>query len=231
MASLYSVQIQNDEFHKKIGGGLPAGTIALIKGEHGSGKSVICQRMVYGLLNNGVTVSYISTQLTTTDFIKQMVSLGYNIIRNIISSQLKFFPVYPLISENKERDDYLSRLISSRHIFETEVIFIDSLSSLIKFDIDEKSSIDLMGFFKRISATGKAIVLTATENELDQNTMNEIESAVSLLIETSTKKFGADLKNLMMIKKYNFALSQYAKQTAFRVEPKIGLVVEIAAVA
>jgi flagellar protein FlaH len=160
-----------------------------------------------------------------------MVSLGYNIIRNIISSQLKFFPVYPLISENKERDDYLSRLISSRHIFETEVIFIDSLSSLIKFDIDEKSSIDLMGFFKRISATGKAIVLTATENELDQNTMNEIESAVSLLIETSTKKFGADLKNLMMIKKYNFALSQYAKQTAFRVEPKIGLVVEIAAVA
>ncbi len=231
MASLYSLQIQNDEFHKKLGGGLPAGTIGLLKGDHGSGKSVICQRMVYGLINNDVSVSYISTQLTTTDFIKQMVSLGYNVIRSIISSKLKFFPVYPLISENKERSDYSKKLISSRHIFESEVVFIDSFSSLVRFDIDEKSSIDLMGFFKRIAATGKVIILTALEDELDKKAMNEIESAASLLIETSTKKFGADLKNLMAVKKYNFALGSYAKQTAFRVEPRIGLVVEIAAVA
>jgi flagellar protein FlaH len=231
MASLYSLQIQNDEFHKKLGEGLPAGTIGLIKGDHGSGKSVICQRMVFGLLNNNIPVSYISTQLTTTDFIKQMASLGYNVIRNIISSQLKFFPVYPLISENKERSDYSKRLISSRHIFESEVVFIDSFSSLVRFDINEESSIDLMGFFKRIAATGKVIVLTALEGELDSKTMNEIESAASLLIETLTRKVGTDLKNLMAIKKYNFALRSYSKQTAFRVEPRIGLVVEIATVA
>ncbi len=228
---VFSVQIQNDEFHKKLGGGLPPGTIALIKGDHGSGKSVICQRMVYGLLNNGVKISYVSTQLTTTDFVKQMLSLGYNIVHQIIRGNITFFPVYPLINEIKERSDYSKRLISAKTIFEKDVIFIDSFSSLIKFDINEKAVVDLMGFFKRVVATGKAIVLTAVEDELPREVMEEVESCSSLLIETATKKVGTDLKNIMMIKKYNLAVDKYSKQTAFRVEPKIGLVVEIAAVA
>lgn len=231
MARLYSVQIENDEFHKKLGGGLPAGTIALIKGEHGSGKSIVCQRIVYGLLNNDVSVSYVSTQLTTTDFVKQMVSLGYNIIHHIIADRITFFPVYPLISEIKERGDYSKKLISGKAIFEKDVIVIDSFSSLVKFDINSRAAIDLMGFFKRIAATGKVVILTALDGELSEDVMEEVESAASLLIETSLKKFGADIKNLMTIKKYNFAAQQYSKQTAFRVEPKIGLVVEIAAVA
>ncbi len=228
---VFSVQIHNDEFHKKLGGGLPPGTIALIKGGHGSGKSVICQRMVYGMLNNDVEISYVSTQLTTTDFVKQMLSLGYNIVHSIIKGKLTFFPVYPLINEIKERGDYTRRLISAKSIFEKEVIFIDSFSSLIKFDIDENAVVDLMGFLKRVVATGKAVVLTAVEDELPNPVMNEVESCSSLIIETTTKKVGTDLKNIMLIKKYNFAASQYSKQTAFRVEPKIGLVVEIAAVA
>ncbi len=228
---LYSIRIENDEFHKKLGGGIPAGTIALIVGEHGSGKSVICQRMVYGFLKNGVTVSYISTQLTTTDFVKQMLSLGYNIINDIIKGNLSFFPVYPLISESADRSDYSRRLMSSKVLFDKDVTIIDSLSALLKFDIDPNAAVTLMSFFKRIAGIGKAVILTALKEELPENVMEEIESASSLLIETSVKKFGTDIKNTMIIKKYNFAAQQYSKQTAFRVEPKIGLVVEIAAVA
>ncbi len=228
---LYSIRIENDEFHKKLGGGIPAGTIALVIGEHGSGKSVICQRMVYGFLKNGVTVSYISTQLTTTDFVKQMLSLGYNIINDIIKGNLSFFPVYPLISESADRSDYSKRLMSSKVLFDKDVTIIDSLSALLKFDIDPNAAVTLMSFFKRIAGIGKAIILTALKEELAENVMEEIESASSLLIETSVKKFGTDIKNTMIIKKYNFAAQQYSKQTAFRVEPKIGLVVEIAAVA
>jgi len=231
MPRLFSVHIENDEFHKKIGGGLPAGTICVIKGDHGSGKSVVCQRIVYGLLKNDVKVSYVSTQLTTKDFVKQMFSLGYDVTRDIIAGKLDFFPVYPLINELDERNDYSKRLISGKALFEKDVIVIDSFSSLLKFDISDKAAIDLVGFFKRVAATDKVIVLTVLDKELDEDTLLEIESAASLIIETSTKKFGADLKNMMVIKKYNFALQQYSKQTAFRVEPKLGLVVEIAAVA
>ncbi len=228
---LYSVQIPNDEFHKKLGGGLAKGTLGLITGESGSGKSVICQRIVFGLLRNNVTVSYISTQMTTMDFVKQMSSLGYSVEKEIISGKLKFFPVYPLIIEPRERKDYINKLMSGRTIFESDVIIIDSLTSLIKFDVNPKSVIDLIAFLKRITGTGKCVIATGMKNEIDENSHLELETASTLLIECSLKKFGSDVKNIMTIKKYNLALGQYQKQIAFRVEPKIGLVVEIAAVA
>ncbi len=230
MARIFSVQLANDEFHKKLGGGIPAGTIGLITGEHGSGKSVVCQRITYGLLRNDVSVTYISTQLTTIDFIKQMSSLGYDIARDIIRKKLLFITVYPLLQEPKKRMDYSEKLMNARQLFESDVIIIDCFSSLVKFDIDPNSAIKLMGFFKRISALGKAIILTALD-ELERSVMEEIESTCSFIAETTIKKFGTDLKNMMVIKKFNLAAGQYSKQIAFRVEPKIGLVVEIAAVA
>ncbi len=231
MVNLYSVQIENDEFHKKIGGGIPKGTFGLIVGESGSGKSVVCQRITYGLLKNDVSVSYVSSQLTTVDFIKQMSSLGYGVEKHIISGRLKFFPVYPLISEVKKRERYIERLISGRHIFESNVIIVDSLSALVKFDINPNSAIDLVSFIKRIAATGKAVIATVVPGEIDEASFLELESAATFLAECSLRKFGADIKNTMTIKKYNLAQMQYQKQIAFRVEPKIGLVVEIAAVA
>ncbi len=231
MARLFSVQVENDEFHKKLGGGIPRGTLGVLIGENGSGKSVVCQRIAYGLLKNGVSVSYVSTQLTTVDFIKQMSSLGYGVESHVISGNLSFFPVYPLISELRERQDYLKKLISGKSIFEKDVIIIDSFSSLVKFDINPKSAIDIVGFLKRITATGKAVILTILSDEIEKDTLLEIESTATFVGECSLRKFGADVKNIMTIRKYNFALQQYQKQIAFRVEPKIGLVVEIAAVA
>ena len=231
VVSFYSVQIPNDEFHKKLGGGIPKGTLGIIYGESGSGKSIVCQRMVYGLLKNDVTVTYLSTQFTTVDFVKQMSSIGYPVEKEIISGNLKFFPVYPLISLPRKRQDYVNRLISAKHVFDADVIFIDSLSSLVKFDLNPESAIELMAFLKRISATGRSVIATILPGEIDSNSLLELESSSTFLAECSLRKFGTDVKNMMTIRKYNLAPGQYQKQIAFRVEPKIGLVVEIAAVA
>jgi len=230
MSKFFSIQLKNDEFHKKLGGGIPSGTIALIKGEHGSGKSVLCQRITFGLLKNDISVTYISTQLTTMDFIKQMSSLGYDVVHSMVSRKLLFIPVYPLLQESKKRMNYAQKLMNARDLFNSDVIIIDCFTSLVKYDISPTSAIELMGFFKRVVALDRAVILTAVD-ELDSDTMNEIESACSMIAETSVKKFGTDLRNVMIIKKYNLAGGQYSKQMAFRVEPKIGLVVEIAAIA
>ncbi len=230
MAKLFSVHLPNDEFHKKLGGGIPVGTIGLIKGEHGSGKSVVCQRITYGLLKNDVSVTYISTQLTTLDFINQMSSLSYDVGKYMISRRLLFIPVYPLIQEPLTRMDFSERLMNAKELFENDVIIIDCFSTLVRADIDPNSVVKLMGFFKRIVALGKAVILTALD-ELEKHVMDEVESTCSFIAETNIKKFGTDLKNIMLIKKFNLATGTYSKQIAFRVEPKIGLVVEIAAVA
>ncbi len=227
MARLFPIELKNDEFHKKLGGGIPSGTLAFIKGEHGSGKSVVCQRILYGLILNGITATYVSTQLTTLDFVKQMTSLGYDVVKSMIKGTLKFIPVYPLIRRPRTPDHYSKKLMNAKRLFESDVIFVDSLTTLLKHDLS-RNVVGLMGFFKRMVALDKAIILTGTD-EIEE--IGEIESMCSFVAETSIKKFGTDLKNVMLIKKYNLARGQYSKQIAFRVEPGIGLVVEIAAVA
>ena len=227
---VFEVQLAGDEFHKKIGGGIPAGSLVMIRGEESSGKSIVCQRIVYGLLNNRVTATYISTQLTTVDFLNQMTSIGYRVAQHLISGLILFIPVYPLISEPRTRDSFVEKLINAKALFENEVIIIDSLSTLIKNDIDEEKAIDLLSFFKRMVGTGKSIIFTMNKGEIKPSLEREFEHASTVLIETRTREFGGDLKNIMVIKKYNGAVENYQKIITFRVEPKIGLVVEIATI-
>jgi flagellar protein FlaH len=227
---MLEIQLSGDEFHKKVGGGIPTGSLVMIKGENSSGKSVICQRIAYGLLNSRTPVTFISTQLTTVDFINQMNSLGYRVSQHLINGLILFIPVYPLISEPKSRDDFVDKLMKAQSLFEHDAIFIDSLSSLIKQEINEEKAVDLLAFMKRITGTGKVVIFTVNSGELPREIEKELEFAATILIETKVKEFGGDLKNIMIIKKYNRAQGNYQKITTFRVEPKIGLVVEIAAV-
>jgi len=73
------IEIESDELHRKIGVGIPKGALMLIEGEDGSGKSIVCQRLLYGFLKNGHTVTYICSEMTMKDFISQMKSIEYRI--------------------------------------------------------------------------------------------------------------------------------------------------------
>ncbi|CAG0961568.1 partial DNA repair protein RadA, partial [Flavobacteriales bacterium] len=61
----YNFVLDRDELNQMLGGGFPKGSLIMIDGPSGSGKSALCQRFAYGLLDNKNTVTYISTQLTT----------------------------------------------------------------------------------------------------------------------------------------------------------------------
>ena len=43
----------NDELDKKLGGGIPAGSLTLVEGVSDSGKSVLTQQIVWGTLKQG----------------------------------------------------------------------------------------------------------------------------------------------------------------------------------
>ena len=81
-----------------------------------------------------------------------MSSMGYDVVKSIVRRKLLFIPVYPLLQEPKQRSDYSKKLMDARELFENEVIVIDSFTTFIKYDIDPKSIVSLVGFFKRIVA-------------------------------------------------------------------------------
>ncbi|AIF69305.1 hypothetical protein PAP_04470 [Palaeococcus pacificus DY20341] len=227
---MLKITIKNDELHRRLGGGIPAGTIALIEGDTGSGKSVFSQRLLYGFLSNNHSVAYISSQYTTVEFINQMYSLGYEIIPFLIKKRLSFVSLYPLLSDISEEERFLNRLISEPRIWDDpEVTIIDSITPIIR-NSTPTSLRAFMEHIKKLSSLGKVIILTINEKDVERDIILKLETVSTLLIKLDVKVFGGDLKNSAKIVKYNKALGIYQKIIPFRVEPKVGFIVEIAAV-
>jgi len=128
--------MQRDELNRKLGGGFPPGSIIMIEGGGGSGKSTVCQRLAYGLMENGSSVTYISTQLTTKGFINQMYSLNYKIASFLLKKKLLYIPVLSLMDPTRPRLDFIERLRSGEELFKNDVIIIDTISSLIKHSVN-----------------------------------------------------------------------------------------------
>jgi flagellar protein FlaH len=227
---ILSIQLPRDEFHARLGGGLPRGSLVLLEGEHGSGKSAIIQRMAYGLLKNNHSITIISTQLTTRDFIYQMHSLNYPLLSYLRNGSLLFVSAFPLMSETKAREDFIEQLMTTESLFDKEVIFIDSLSSLIKKDITEERILDLLSFFKRLTGIGKVIVISLDAGQLKEEFVEIFRASATLSLAIKRRVIGNDIKHYIMVNKYLLARQSFMNIIGFKVEPKIGFVVEITSV-
>lgn len=230
MGSLLKIQIPNDELHRRLGGGIPAGSIVLVEGDRGTGKSILSQRLLYGFLKNNYTATYVSSQYTTPEFINQMESIGYGIIQDLIKRRLLFVSMYPLLVGLSDRKKFLSRFVGEPRLWKTDVMIIDSLSALIPAELDEDEIRAFSLHLKRVSSLGKVVIMTLNPGDVDPDFLKILEEASSLLIRLSVKVFGGDLKNSATIVKYNNAMGIFQKIIPFRVEPKVGFIVEIAAV-
>ncbi|WP_461863384.1 archaellum protein ArlH [Thermococcus sp.] len=230
MEALLRIQIPNDELHRRLGGGIPSGSIILIEGDRGTGKSILSQRLLYGLLRNGHTASYVSSQYTTPEFINQMESLGYSVIRDLIKHNLLFVSLYPLLVGVSEREKFLPRFLGESRIWGREVIIIDAISSILPKEMKEEELRLLTMHLKKMSSLGKVIMMTVNPQDIEGNILRILEEISSMLVRLNVKTFGGDLKNSATIVKYNNAMGIFQKIIPFRVEPKVGFIVEIAAV-
>lgn len=230
MTSLLKIQIPNDELHRRLGGGIPSGSIILIEGDRGTGKSIFSQRLTYGFLKNGISVSYVSTQLTTPEFINQMESLGYSVISYLIKRKLFFVSLYPLLSAVSKRERFLTRFLSEERLWEKDVVVIDSLPPILPPKIGENELRQFIEHLKKLSALNKVVIMTVSPNSIDSEILSVIEEVSTMVIRLQVKVFGGDLKNSATIIKYNNAMGIFQKIIPFRVEPKAGFIVEIAAV-
>lgn len=224
------MELKGDELHRRIGGGIPAGTIMLLEGDRGTGKSIFAQRLLYGFLMNGYSVSYVSSQYTTVEYIRQMFSLGYDVVPFLIRKKLIFVSLYPLLTGISEKKKFLSRLLGEPRLWETDIIIIDSFSALLSREQDLDAVRSFLMYIKKLASLDKVIILTSNTEEIDRESLFLLEEAATMLIRLQVKVFGGDLKNSAVIVKYNNAKGVFQKIIPFRVEPKVGLVVEIAAV-
>lgn len=230
MADICSFAIPRDEFNRKLGGGFPTGSLVVMEGGSGGGKSTICQRFTYGLLENETSATLISTQQTTKGFINQMYSLDYQIAPYLLNGSLLYIPVIPLVQAAKSRIDFIERLMGGQELFENDVIIIDTISSLIKYSVDTEKSLELISFFKKLNGMGKIIILTIEPSQLSEDITSLFRSSCDIYITLKIKPMANEVKRTVIVNKFTGAKGPVGQMIGFRIEPKVGLVVEIAAV-
>jgi len=226
-----SFDLDQDELAKELGKEIPRDIMIMVEGRESAGKSIMAQRFAYGFLTNGHTVTYISTEMTTTDFIHQMRSLGYPVVNHMLRGKLRFFPVYGMQEASLERRNFLGKLMESDVLFNSEITIIDSLSSLIINDLDSRRALELLSFFKRLLAANKTVMITMDPDELKEELLRPFRSTAEFYLLVEVRMFGSTAQKLLNVKRFQKSLSRPGEVIAFRIEPDLGFIVEILTIA
>lgn len=221
---VFSIALKQDELAEKLGKYIPRGTSMLLEGEIGSGRSVLCQRMCYGFLSNGHSVTYVSTEQTMKGFIEQMWSLDFKVSKYLQNRTLTFFPVYPLIGNAVARADFVEKLTTSSALYAQDVLIIDSLSTLTQNHLDEESAVKLMAFLKKMNKLGKMVIMTIEPNTPGVDTLR---LSTEMYIYLTMKATGQGINRIINVKRFMRATKTVTEVIRFRIEPRIGMIIEI----
>ncbi len=224
-----SIEIDRDDLNQKLGGGIPRGSLMIIEGPDGTGKSVLSQRITYGALANGSSVTYISTELSTWDFLKQMNSLNYIIDNYLFNGKLLFLTLVPLYADIEEGENLIFKLEESPQLFERDILIIDSLSYPLVSELSYKEVKELVMFLNKVK-DDKIIILTYDPESIDQKLVKELRRIADIYFKLKIGSIAGQRVRFIEIERFRNALDTYTPVIPFRVEPKLGFVIEIVSV-
>ncbi len=221
--------LDRDDLESKLGGGIPKGSLIIIEGEDGGGKSIVSQRVTYGALVNGHSVTYISTELNVIDFIKQMDSLAYDVSDYLLSKKLVFVSLINLFGKTKGKSNLIFELrkSKSKKLFENDLVIIDSLSYPLIDKLSRQQIEELVDFFLRLRAMNRTILLTYNPNDVDQEFVKALRRIADIYLKVGVSTLAGQLTRFIEVKRFRNPREMYSLLIPFRVEPRLGLIVEI----
>jgi flagellar protein FlaH len=210
------------EIDKKLGGGIPIGTLTLIEGQSDAGKSVLCQQMIWGSLSGGFKVLLFTTENTVKSLVSQMESLGLGILDYILLGRLKVFymkpsqvKVYPAATF-----DAILANIEKNSTFQLAVI--DSLTPIVS----GSDVLKILSYFERcksICDQGRTVMNVTHTYALDNDTLIRVRSACDAHLKLTIEKIGDKLVKSLEVAKVRGASQNTGNVVAFEVEPEVGM--------
>lgn len=233
MVEYIDITLDRDDFNQRIGNGIPKGSLMIIEGEDGTGKSIVSQRILYGALKNGYKATYISTELTTLDFIKQMDSLGYNITDYLLSNKLLFISLINLFGRVKKGKNLIFELekSKSKKLFENDIIIIDSLSYPLVNGFEEEDGFRFINFLLKVKSMNKVIILTYNPSDINEIIMKNLRRVSDIYFKTYTSNLSGQYVKVIEIVRMRNAKDIYQNIIPYRVESGLGLIIEISSIA
>jgi flagellar protein FlaH len=210
----------NGELDSKMGGGIPMGSLTLIEGDSGAGKSVLSQQMIRGCLDNGATLTLFSSENTVRSLATQMQSLNLGILDYLLLGRLRVIP----IETSRLGGDALFLLASAMQNEgrEREIILVDSLTSAIT-DSSEKEVLIFFEGCKRLCANGATVVVIVHSHGLTSELLARVRSLCDAHFQLRTEEVGQKLVKTLEVTKVRGAEQHTGNIISFEVEPGWGM--------
>jgi len=211
----------NDELDKKIGGGIPLGTLSLVEGQPDSGKSVLTQQMLWGSLKKGCSAVVFTTENTVKSFVTQMQSLNLDITDYFLLSKLW---IYPIDTKKTRRCLHtgLLPLLTSCAGKGVDLAVIDSLTYYVTHATIEQ----VLSFFeecKALTGRGMGVICVAHSYAFDENVMVRLGSMCDAHLRLRIETMGSKMMKILEVAKVRGAELNTGNIISFDVEPNWGI--------
>ncbi|MBX0295501.1 ATPase domain-containing protein [Haloarcula nitratireducens] len=248
-SDLFSLGLDDhDRLNKELGGGIPPGSIILVEGDYGAGKSALSQRLTYGLCEEGHDVTYLSTELTVGSFLDQMHSLSYDMVDHLLDENVLFLHAdigdsntFSGGDEQKERKELLKRLMEAEVMWDADVVVIDTFDAILRNDPkfealvrqndERQAALEIISFFRDIISQGRCVMLTVDPSTLDEEAIGPFRAIADVFIELEMIEVGNDVRRQINVLRFAGMGEQVGDTVGFSVRSGTGIVIESRSVA
>ena len=203
-----------------MGGGIPVGSLVLIEGTSGAGKSVLSQQIIWGSLQDGFEVTLFTSENSVKSLVTQMDSIDLDILDFLLLGKFKPHPMK--LARLGEQAPY--RLIQViKGLAERDIVVVDSFTSAIA---NSSTDVQILNFFeecKRLCARGLTIIVTLHSDVVDQDLISPIRSMCDAHLQLRSEQDGQRLVKTLQVSKVRGAGSVTGAIVGFEVEPGWGM--------
>lgn len=217
-----TISTGHPEIDKKLGGGVPIGSLTLVEGQSDAGKSVLCQQMIWGSLSNGFKVILFTTENTTRSLMPQMDSLGLGILDYLLLGRIKVFYMRPSQVKSDVHGTFETIINSIGKRSTYDLVVVDALTPVLSISRD----VEILSYFERCKSfcdQGRTIINVVHTYALNNDILIRLRSACDAHLRLMIEKVGDKLVKTLEVAKVRGAAQNTGNVITFEVEPEVGM--------
>jgi len=213
------VSTGNTELDSKMGGGIPLGSLTLIEGISGAGKSVLSQQLIWGSLENAFTVVLFTSENTVKSLVTQMQSLNLDVLDFLLLNYLKVYPIEVAHLGDGAPDAILEAM---RREGKRDIMFVDSLTSAIT-DCTDREILHFFESCKRLCSSGTTVIIVLHSHGVTADLLIRLRSLCDAHFQLRTEEMGQRMVRTLEVTKVKGAERSTGTLVTFEVEPGWGM--------
>ncbi len=220
-----------DRVSNAVGGGFPEGSLVLIEGGTGAGKSVLASRFVYGFCEEGTSIGMVSTQDSAGEFVSQLHSLSYDVVDHLLADRLRYFraPV-------DEEQPFLDRFLDPGPLWTKQAVVVDGFGTLCRNDTRFAATLDtgeedramerVVARLDKALAAGRLVMLTVDPASVTDRALRPLRSAADVYLELQSEAVGQEIRKKALVRRFTGMKRPVDDTIGFSVQQGRGVVIE-----